>query len=87
MDLNLLKFRYLMDKRQGKVHICRSDGTTYCRVENNGLYTANRLSPEMDYKEVPPSRRICMVCTVELTQEVYDLTHGMLDKEYQAIMQ
>ena len=80
-------YSYLSNKKKGRVHIVRANGSTYCRVENNGMYTAQRLTEPMSYTNVPGTKRICQVCTNIILEEQYNSTHGAMDQEFKAILQ
>jgi len=82
-----LRYRYLVGKPKGKIHIVKESWRTYCKVENTSAYTASRLTDPLDYTEIPSNKRICSVCTTLLLQHEHESTNGRLDAEYRAIMQ
>lgn len=80
-----MKYKWLTDKRKGKVHLLREDGKTWCKVEHNSPSTIGRLSEASD--AIPKGRRLCWLCSNVKAQEEYEETHGKLDAEFRKIMQ
>lgn len=77
-------YTWLVNKRMGKVHEISPDGITYCKVENNGEHTRNRLiEPCATY---PSHKRLCWICVKVKKDIEFEATHGRLNREYRAIV-